>query len=127
MKQRIKDNRISSKDMRISAHGLIGGKAILNNVSLAYAVDGQGQRTSRVEAIRYGCTNLGDFSTFTIKVPSTEPIITAAELEAAEEPVFIEIPLDEVVIKPYKIEYGIATVSITAPYVQLATGNGNKK
>ena len=127
MKQLIKDNKISVKDIRISAQGFIDRKVVLNHVSLSYAVDEQKKRTSKVEAIRYECTNPADFSTFTIKVPSAEPVITAGELEAAEEPVFIEIPLDEVIIKPYKIEYGIATVSITAPYVQLATGNGNKK
>ena len=73
-----------------------------------------------VEAVRYDCVNPDNFSTFTLKVESPRPIVTKEILEASEEPVYISIPVSEVVIRSYSIEYGNAKVSIIAPYVKLA-------
>ena len=112
---------MSTSDIQISAMGLIAEIVAVRDVKPIFKSDSDGKRTDIVEAIRYDCINPNDFSTFTLKTLSIKPVITAEELEMSETPVYISIPVNDVVIKPYKIEYGVATVSIIAPYVKLAS------
>lgn len=123
MKNIISNNKMSISDIQISAVGLISEIVAVTDVKPMYKSDADGKRTDTVEAIRYDCVNPNDYSTFTLKTLSIKPVITAEELEMSETPVFISIPVNDVVIKPYKIEYGIATVSIIAPYVKLASND----
>ena len=46
-------------------------------------------------------------------------MITQEALEATDTPIYLELPLDEVKVSPYKVEYGTAYLSITAPAVKL--------
>ena len=46
-------------------------------------------------------------------------MISEKELENAEHPIFISIPLKDSIVKPYKIEYGKVKVSIQVPYVKI--------
>lgn len=121
MKNNLDSNQISARDITISAAGLVPARAVLKKVRLSYASNEKGQRSNTVESIRYDCVDPSTFSCFTLKVPSSTPVITEEELEEAETSVFISIPVDQVVIRPYKLEYGYATVSIVAPYVELST------
>ena len=121
MKNIINNNKMSTSDIQISAMGLIAEIVAVRDVKPIFKSDSDGKRTDIVEAIRYDCINPNDFSTFTLKTLSIKPVITAEELEMSETPVYISIPVNDVVIKPYKIEYGVATVSIIAPYVKLAS------
>lgn len=123
MKNIINNNKISTSDIQISAMGIITEIVAVRDVKPMYKTDSEGKRTDIVEAIRYDCVNPNDYSTFTLKTLSIKPVITAEELEMSETPVFISIPVNDVVIKPYKIEYGIATVSIIAPYVKLVSND----
>lgn len=127
MKNLINNNKMSISDIQISAMGLIAEIVAVRDVKPMYKSDADGKRTDTVEAIRYDCVNPNDYSTFTLKTLSVKPVITAEELEMSETPVFISIPINDVVIKPYKIEYGIATVSIIAPYVKLARNEKDTK
>lgn len=127
MKKILDNNKISTSDILISAQGIIPKVAVLKDIKPSYVTDAQGKRTEQIDAFRLECANPKDFSNFILKVLSTKPVITSEELEAAEEAIYISIPVNEVSIKPYKIEYGIATVSIVAPYVQLVSDAENTK
>lgn len=123
MKNLMSNNKMSTSNMQIPAVGIIAERVVVRDVKPVFKTDSEGKRTDIVEAIRYDCVNPNDYSTFTLKTLSIKPVITPEELEASEEVVYISIPVNEVVIKPYKIEYGIATVSIIAPYVKLASND----
>lgn len=120
MKVVIENNVMKVSELEISAVGIIPDIAVVKNVRVSNVLDADGKRTEKIEAVRYDCINMDNFSTFTLKVEKKHPIITRELLEASEEPVYITIPVSEVLIRPYFIEYGKAKVSIVAPYVKLA-------
>lgn len=105
--------------LEVSAVGIIPEVAVVRNVRISNVLDEEGKKTDKVQAVRYDCVNPEDFSTFTLKVETTYPVVTKEILEASEEPVFVNIPVDAVVIRPYAIEFGQAKVSIVAPFVKL--------
>lgn len=117
----VDDNQLCVSDINISAVGLIPPIAAVTNVSYIYKIDAQGKRTDQVEGVRYRCANPKDFTVFTLKTLSARAVITAEELAESEDVIYIAIPVKDVVIKPYKVEYGVAKVSIIAPLVKLAT------
>ena len=119
MKVLIDNNVIKASELIVSAKGIIPETAVLKNVRLSNAQDAEGNRTDKVEAVRYDCVNPDNFSTFTIKVEATRPVVTKEILEASEEPVYISTPVEEATIRPYEISFGKAKVTIVAPYVGL--------
>lgn len=120
MKIVLKENKVNVNDLQINVEGLIPQKAILRGVRVSYPTDAEGKRTSESpESIRYDLINPSTFDTFTVKVEGSRPVITQEELEAKDTQVFIELPLDEVSVKPYKVEYGTASLAISAPAVKL--------
>lgn len=120
MKVVLNNNTIKASELEVSAEGIIPEVAVVRNVRLSYVMDAEGKKTDKVEAVRYDCVNPDNFSSFTLKVETTRPVVTKEILEASEEPIYISIPVEEVVIRPYEISYGNAKVSIVAPYVKLA-------
>lgn len=120
MVSKINNNLISVGELKIPAIGLIPPKAILRDVSLINKSDADGKRTNEVEAVRYDLIDPITFSTFSLKVAGTHPVISKLDLDKSENPIYLEIPLEEVNIKPYRIDFGKATLSITAPTVKLA-------
>ena len=120
MKVVLNNNTIKVSELEVSAEGIIPEVAVVRNVRLSYVMDAEGKKTDKVEAVRYDCVNPDNFSSFTLKVETTRPVVTKEILEASEEPIYISIPVEEVVIRPYEISYGNAKVSIVAPYVKLA-------
>ena len=120
MKIVLKENKVNVNDLQINVVGLIPQKAILRGVRVSYPTDAEGKRTSEVpDSIRYDLINPSTFDTLTVKVEGGRPVITQEELEAKDTQVFIELPLDEVSVKPYKVEYGTASLAISAPAVKL--------
>lgn len=117
----VDNNQMATSDMVMSAVGLVPNIAAVTGITYVYKMDAQGKRTAQIEGVRYRCANPSDFSVFTLKTLSIKPVITPEELDASEDVVYISIPVNDVAIKPYKIEYGVATVSIIAPYVKLVT------
>lgn len=93
----------------------------MREVRPVFHYDENKNRTGIIEAYSYGVTNMDTLASFKVRVNSTIPVITPEELENSEEHVFIEFPMDETAITPYKLEYGIATVSIVSPYATIAT------
>ena len=116
----IDNNVMKASELEVTAVGKISDIAVLKNVRVSNVMDAEGKKTDKVEAVRYDCVNPENFSTFTIKVETTRPVVTKEILEASEQPIYISIPVEEVVIRPYEISYGNAKVSIVAPYVKLA-------
>ena len=113
------NNQIKAKDIEIKAEGTIDEIAVVRDVRISYKLNNEGKRTEKIDSVRYDCINPATFSSFTIKVPSANPIVTKEEIEVSQNAVYVKIPVDNVVIRPYAIEYGIAKVTITAPYVNL--------
>lgn len=120
MKIQIDHNVIKASKLEVPADGIIPELAVVKNIRISYVIDAEGKKTEKVEAIRYDCVNPENFSMFTLKVEATRPVVTKEILDASEEPIYIVIPVTEVVIRPYAIEFGNAKVSIIAPYVKLA-------
>lgn len=120
MKVVVDNNQMKASALQVSAVGIIPDIAVVKDVRVSYVMDAEGKKTDKVEAVRYDCVNPDNFSTFTLKVETTRPIVTKEILEASEEPIYIAIPVSEVVIRPYAIEFGKAKVSIIASHVKLA-------
>ncbi len=117
----INDNKVKVADLNINPIGLIPQRVLLRGVRLTYKTDEEGKRVSdEVVAVRYDVVDPITLGTMTVKVDTNKPIITPEELEASESPITLELPIDHVVIKPYKVEFGSASVSISAPMVKIA-------
>ena len=119
----LKDNKMQAQNIAFALSNILQQttKLALTGVRPSFHYDENRKRTEIVEGYHYTVTEMETLSSFTVRVNSTTPVITPEELENSGERVFVEFPLDETVVKPYKLEYGMATVSITAPYVKLAT------
>lgn len=119
MKAILDHNQIKASELQVSAVGIIPDIAVVKDVRASYVLDAEGKKTDKVDVLRYDCVNPDNFSSFTLKVGTTRPVVTKEIIEASEEPIFISIPVSETVIKPYEIAYGVAKVSVIAPYVKL--------
>lgn len=122
MKSLISNNVMDATKFNLPALGIIPQIAVLRDVKLSYATDSDGKRTENVASVRYDCVDTENFSTFTVKVETSKPVITSGELENTDELVVLELPIDEMTIKPYEISYGKVKVSIIAPYVKVQKG-----
>lgn len=118
----LRDNQISAQNISFTLSGILPetAKFALTGVRPVFHYDENRKRTDLIEAYTYTVTEMDTLSSFHVRVNSTTPVITPEELEEAEERVFIEFPTDETIVKPYKLEYGTATVSIVAPYAKLS-------
>lgn len=116
---RIDNNIMNASDLRVEARGVIPEIAALKGIRVSYQKDAEGNITKTIDAIRYDCVDPETFANFTIKVAATRPIITRELLDASQDAVYVQIPLDDVLIKPYAIEFGRAKVSITAPNLKI--------
>lgn len=120
MKAVIEENVMSSDFFRRAAVGILPAKAVLRGVSVQHEVDAEGKPTSEVKAVRYRLVDPTTFSTFTVKVENAKPVIVQEAVDGSENPVLVELPLEDVTIKPYEVAYGKAKVTIQSPSVKLA-------
>lgn len=119
----LRDNKISAENIEFALSNILPGrrKLAVTEVRPVPHYDENHKRTDKIEGYRYTVTDMDTLSSFSVRVNSTAPVITPEELEETDERVFIEFPLEETIVKPYRIEYGIATISIIAPYATLVT------
>lgn len=117
---RLDNNKISLSEIALPCEGIIPDKLILRGVKTAFRYQ-DGKRTKEIEGVNYDVVNPYTLDSFRIRALLPTPVITQEELDESEEHVYISIPVSQTVLKPYKIEYGKATVSIVAPYVALIT------
>ncbi|MBQ2921953.1 MAG: hypothetical protein IJE60_02490 [Tyzzerella sp.] len=115
----IDNNMMKASSLVMGATGLISEQLVLLDITYQYKTDEAGEKTKEVEYVKYKCIDTATYSSLMIKVETNKPVISNANLEASEDAVYIRIPVDETLIKPYAIEYGKAKVSIIAPFVEL--------
>ena len=115
----IDNNMMKASSLVMGATGLISEQLVLLDITYQYKTDETGEKTKEVEYVKYKCIDTATYSSLMIKVETNKPVISNANLEASEDAVYIRIPVDETLIKPYAIEYGKAKVSIIAPFVEL--------
>ena len=83
MKVVIDNNVMKASELEISAVGIIPEVAVIRNVRISNTLDDEGKKTEKIEAVRYDCVNPDNFSTFTIKVETTRPVVTKEILDAS--------------------------------------------
>ena len=115
----IDNNMMKASSLVMGVTGLISEQLVLLDITYQYKTDEAGEKTKEVEYVKYKCIDTATYSSLMIKVETNKPVISNANLEASEDAVYIRIPVDETLIKPYAIEYGKAKVSIIAPFVEL--------
>lgn len=117
----LRDNKISAENIAFALSNIFPGKRkfVPTDVRPVFHYDKEHNRTEQIEAYKYTVTDLETLSSFTVRVNSTTPVITPEELEETEERVFIEFPMNDTIVKPFRLEYSVATVSIVAPYAKL--------
>ena len=54
----------------------------------------------------------------------SEAIITPEQIKKSPDIILIDIPVDDVIIRPYELSFGQMSVSISAPFVSLHTNSG---
>lgn len=114
MKKNIEENKISTKALGIPlSEFTTSTRFFLKEIKENFAYE-DGKRTDKFKSTTLTCVDLITFSTLKIKV-ETKFQLTQKDLDEATERIFVEIPTDETIVMPYKIEYGKATVTITAP------------
>ena len=75
--------------------------------------------TDKVLGINYVLVDPKTFTQIRVKTSATVPVVSQEQIEQSETPVLVEIPINETLVKPYKIEYGKVSLSIVAPYLKL--------
>lgn len=125
----LKDNKISSENISFALSNIFPGnrKFAVTELTPVFHYDENRKRTDIIEAYKYTVTDMETLSSFSVRVNSTAPVIKPGELEDSEEHLFIAFPMDETIVKPFRLEYGIATVSIVAPYATLATPSDSEE
>ncbi len=116
----INNNSISVRDLTLSAEGIIKEQVICKDIRFVYEKDENGKWSSEPVAVRYSCINPETFDTFSVKVPGSIPVTDIDDFKKSGAFIILEVPVKDTLIKPYRIEYGKALVSITAPFVKLA-------
>ena len=114
IKHTIEDNVVSTKALGVPLRTFTTStKFFLKGIKENFAYE-DGKRTNEFRSTTLICVDIETFSTLKIKVP-TKFQLNQKDLDEATERIFVEIPTDETIVMPYKIEYGKATVTITAP------------
>lgn len=114
MKKNIEENKISTKALGIPfSEFTTSTRFFLKGIKENFAYE-DGKRTDKFKSTTLTCVDVETFSTLKIKV-ETKFRLTQKDLDEATERIFVEIPTNETIVTPYKIEYGKATVTITAP------------
>lgn len=114
MKKQIEDNVVSTKALGVPLSTFTTAtKFFLKGIKENFAYE-DGKRTDKFKSTTLTCVDLITFSTLKIKVEKKFQL-TQKDLDESTERIFVEIPTNETIVTPYKIEYGKATVTITAP------------
>ena len=74
------------------------------------------KKTDKVIGYKYKLVDPESYDTFYVKVKDTTPVIPLEKLSKVNKTI---VTLDRAVIKPYKIEYGKVSISITADKITL--------
>lgn len=119
MKTVLDNNTISPEFFSITLDSIFESETfVLKSVKRAHSyVDNL--KTDTIEAIVYELVDPNTFSTFRLKVPGNSPVIEPEKYKETEELLHVSVPLSKTSVRLYKIEFGKAFVTISAPYVKL--------
>lgn len=95
----------------------------LTAVKLNRATDANGKLLDAVRDITYSIYIPDILAQINVKVDSTTPVVTQEQLDtamSAGKDIFVELPISETFICPYKMEYGAVFCTIKAPYIKLS-------
>lgn len=120
MRALIENNEMLVADLEVSAKGKISDILVVRKVRPTYLKDADGKITDKIEAVRYDCVDPETYAPITLKVLSTHPIVTNDIIEASDEALYIAVPVEETIVRPYEVKYGKAKVSIIVPFVKMA-------
>lgn len=117
---RMSDNKIKAKDLVLTGKEFFESEDfVLRGVKVNFRYDG-GKKTDIIDSISYYCVDPLTFNSVTFKVNTTKPVIEQDTIDKATDSIYINVPINEAIIKIYKLEFGIMSVSITVPYVKLS-------
>lgn len=117
---RMSDNKIKAKDLVLTGKEFFESEDfVLRGVKVNFRYDG-GKKTDVIDSISYYCVDPLTFNSVTFKVNTTKPVIEQDTIDKATDSIYINVPINEAIIKIYKMEFGIMSVSITVPYVKLS-------
>lgn len=95
----------------------------LTGVKINRLYDKENQKyTDSIQDITYNIFIQELMSQISVKCNSSTPVITPEQLDAAMESgndIYVELPVNDVYIKPYKIDKGMVYASISTPFVKL--------
>lgn len=77
------------------------------------------KKTENVESVAYDLVDTKTFVSFRLKVPGDSPVIDPVAFDEMDKVIKVRVPIDQTTVRPYRVEYGRATVSIVAPFVEL--------
>lgn len=80
-----------------------------------------GKPTDDVDGIRYLLTDTKTLTQISVKTLEKKPAITQDEIDNAGCLMYVKLPIEETLIKPYKMEFGKVSVSIIAPSVEVVS------
>ena len=107
---------IPSKRLSLSLESLMGtNRFALLGVSPVYDYIDK-KRSETVSGIRYTVANPDTFETFDVKIAGTKPIVSQEVIENVDERIWVSF--ENAVVKPYRIEFGKATCSVTADSIK---------
>lgn len=119
MKLSIDKNMIDARELAVALSTFISDtpEFVVKSIRENYEyVDGK--KTDKFLSTTLTCIDTISYVVLDIKVEK-HLNLTAQQLEQSDTPIYVEIPLEETIVRPYAIEYGKAKVSIIAPSVKI--------
>ena len=114
----LNNNIISARNFTVPLSDYVSNEAICKGVRYHYETNSEGKIIKdKITAVSYSVVDPNTYISYTLKVVG-QPVVTPEELETTTTFIELDIPTEECIVKPYKIEYGKVYVSITAPYVK---------
>lgn len=117
---RLSNNKIKARDLVLTGKDFFESEDFIVRESKINFRYEDGKRTEIVDGVSYSCVDPLTFNSVTFKVETKRAVIEQKDIDNATEPVHLTVPISEAVIKIYKMEFGIISVSITVPYVKLS-------
>ena len=116
---RINGNQIKAKDLVLRGEMFFEtNNFILRGTKVNYRYE-SGKKTDLIDSISYFCVDPLTYNNIIFKTNTTKPIIAQDIIDKSTETIHITVPINEAVIKIYKLEYGILSLSITVPYIKI--------
>ena len=112
------NNTVNASAFTIPASSALSGVAVVKGVKPIYELDSEGKRTENVIAVKYDLIDADNFNSYSVKVAGSKPVITSEELEIVQGLVLVELPVEQMKIRAYAMEYGKAKITLSAPFIK---------